>query len=39
MLIESLTSTASVTQAIALKDLLYRHLMGEISFGVYIPVS
>jgi hypothetical protein len=39
MLIEALSSTASVTQANALKDLFYRHLMGEGSIGVYIPVS
>jgi hypothetical protein len=39
MLIEALSSTASLTQANALKDLLYRHLMGETSIGVYIPVS
>ena len=36
---EVITSTASRTQAPALKDLLYKYLMGEASIGVTIPVS
>lgn len=37
--IHALLTTASTSQAQVLKDLIYRHLMGEISLGVDIPVS
>jgi hypothetical protein len=37
--IEALTTTASRTQAPALKDLFYKHLTSKTSIGVTIPVS
>jgi hypothetical protein len=37
--IEVLVTTVSRTQAPALRDLLYKHLMRKASIGVTIPVS
>jgi hypothetical protein len=37
--IEALVTTASCTQAPALKNLLYNHLTGKASLGATIPVS